>query len=282
MKRGLAAMVLGLLLAGCAQPRHGMGPDLAQAAGWRWEILPAGAFDLAVATSPRGDGDVLTVYLEGDGFAYVNARQPALDPTPTDPVSLKLALAEPGKGAVAWIGRPCQYTLPDHGRNCRTVIWTTGRTAPEVIDSMGMAVDALKRRSGSGRVILVGYSGGGAIAVLLAARRTDVAQIITVAANLDLEYWTRRDGLSPLAGSLDPARQPAETLERIPQLHFTGGQDRIVGTDVVRSYLNRLSPQSPARLVEIPNFTHSCCWAKDWRLLLSQHRTEISGHAPAR
>lgn len=282
MKRGLAVLVLGLLLTACAQPRHGMGPDLAQAAGWRWEILSAGAFDLAVAAPPRRTGEVLTVYLEGDGFAYVNARQPALDPTPTDPVSLKLAFADPGTGAVAWVGRPCQYTLPNHGRNCRTAIWTTGRYAPEVVDSMGMAVDELKRRSGSGRVILVGYSGGGAIAVLLAARRADVVQIITVVANLDLEYWTRRDGLSPLAGSLDPARQPAETLGRIPQLHFTGGQDRTVGTDVVRSYLRHLSPLSPARLVEIPDFTHSCCWAKDWRLLLAQHGNETSGPAPVR
>ena len=271
MKRGLAAMVLGLLLTACAQPRHGMGPDLAQAAGWRWEILPAGTFDLAVATSPRGSGDVLTVYLEGDGFAYVNARQPALDPTPTDPVSLKLAFSDPGAGAVAWVGRPCQYTLPDHGRNCRTALWTTSRYAPEVVDSMGMAVDELKRRSGSGRVILVGYSGGGAIATLLATRRTDVVRIVTVAANLDLKYWTQRDNLSPLAGSLDPARQPMETLGRIPQLHFTGGQDRVVGTDVVRSYLSHLPPQSLARLVEIPEFSHSCCWAKEWRSLLSRY-----------
>lgn len=277
MKRGLAAMVLVVLLAACAQPRHETGPALAQAAGWRWEILSAGAFDLAVAAPPRRMGDVLTVYLEGDGFAYVNARQPALDPTPIDPVSLKLAFADPGTGAVAWIGRPCQYTLPDHGRNCRTALWTTSRYAPEVVDSMGMAVDVLKRRSGSGRVILVGYSGGGAIAALLAARRSDVVKIITVAANLDLEYWTRRDDLSPLAGSLDPARQSAETLGRIPQLHFTGGRDRIVGTDVARSYLDRLSPHSAARLVEIPDFTHSCCWAKEWGLLLSRYGHETSG-----
>lgn len=276
MKRGYAVMLLGVLLVACAPSRQGAGPDLAGAAGWRWDILPAGAFDLAVASAPGGTGQVLTVYLEGDGFAYANARQPALDPTPTDPVSLKLALADRTTATVAWIGRPCQYTLPDHGRNCRTAIWTTSRYAPQVIDSMGMAVDELKRRSGSERVILVGYSGGGAIAMLLAVRRGDVAQVITVAANLDLEYWTRRDGLSPLAGSLDPARQSAETLGRIPQLHFTGGQDRTVGTDVVRSYLKRLPPPSPARLVEISGFTHSCCWTKEWSVLLSSYKHEIA------
>jgi pimeloyl-ACP methyl ester carboxylesterase len=64
---------------------------------------------------------------------------------------------------------------------------------------------SLKQRSGSTRLTLVGYSGGGTIAVLLAARRSDVAEVITVAANLDVGYWTQRDGLSPLTGSLDPA-----------------------------------------------------------------------------
>lgn len=228
-------------------------------------------FDLAIASPRRPQSDVLTVYLEGDGFAYVNSRQPALDPTPTDPIALRLALADPRDKAVAWIGRPCQYSQAEHGRNCRAAYWTASRYAPEVLDSVGTAVDRLKQRSGSGRVILVGYSGGGAIAVLLAARRSDVVKVITVAANLDLEYWTRRDGLSPLAGSLDPARQSPDSMGKVPQIHFTGGQDRTVGTDVVRSYQRQLSKEASSRLVEIPDFTHSCCWAKSWPSLLSQY-----------
>ena len=280
MSRGGVAVLLALVLTACAPSRQIAGPDLARAAGWHWEILPAGAFDLAVAAPPRATSDVLTVYLEGDGFAYVNARQPALDPTPTDPVSLKLALADPKASAVAWIGRPCQYTLPEHGRNCRVAYWTTSRYAPEVLDSIGTVLDRLKERNGGTRLILVGHSGGGAIAVLLAAQRTDVAKVITVAANLDLDYWTRRDGLSPLVGSLDPARQSGEKLGQIPQLHFTGGQDRTVGTDVVRSYLSRLPSQAPTRLVEIPEFTHLCCWAKDWRSLLSRHDAADAPGAP--
>lgn len=271
VKWEMVAILAILSLAACASSRRSDGPDLARTAGWTWEITPAGTFDLAVATSPRRTADALMVYLEGDGFAYVNAHQPALDPTPTDPVSLKLALADPGNNAVAWIGRPCQYTQPEHGRNCRAAYWTASRYAPEVLDSMGAALDLLKRRSNASRLVLVGYSGGGTTAVLLAARRNDVDKVITVAANLDLDYWTRRDGLSPLAGSLDPALQSAETLGRIPQLHFTGGRDRTVGSDVVRSYLNRLPPQAPARLVEIAEFTHSCCWVKEWPSLLLLH-----------
>ncbi len=272
MTRLLLALLLPGALAACASSRQAEGPELARAAGWHWRIMSAGAFDLAVASSPRGGGDTLTAYLEGDGLAYVRRGQPAMDPTPTDPVALRLALADPGKTPAAWIGRPCQYTLPDHGRNCRTAEWTRRRYAPEILDSIGAALDALERQSGARRLVLVGYSGGGAIAVLLAARRSDVALIITVAADLDLGYWTRREGLSPLTGSLDPANIAGE-VKAIPQFHFTGADDEIVGTAVARAYFAHLPADAPAHLVEVPGFTHACCWARDWPSLISEVRT---------
>jgi len=271
----MAGRLLRLVLLSCAlctactASRRAEGPALAHSAGWSWDILPAGMFDLAAAASPHTGTGTLVVYLEGDGLAYVHPRQPALDPTPTDPVALRLALADPGQTAVAWLGRPCQYTLPDHGRNCEVAFWTTHRYAPEIVDSMTRGIDALKARSGAGRLVLVGYSGGGALAVLLAARRPDVAEIVTVAADLDLGYWTARDGLSPLAGSLDPA-QSAAAVGAIPQIHFTGGRDQTVGTDVVRSFMRRLPPGARARLVEIPDFNHDCCWARDWPALVGR------------
>ncbi len=258
-----AALLLSLLLVACASSRQTEGPNLARVSGWGWDIVSAGMFDVAVATSPRGTGDTLTVYLEGDGFAYVTSSQPARDPTPRDPVALRLALADPAARAVAWIGRPCQYTQPDHGRNCRVGYWTLERYAPEVVDSIGVALDTVKQNASARRLVLVGYSGGGAIAVLVAARRTDVAKIITVAANLDGEYWTRQKGLSTLTGSLDPANVAAE-VAAIPQVHLMGGHDRVVGSDVTRAFLRRLPSDAPARWHEIPDFTHACCWAEKW------------------
>lgn len=271
--RGLWRLLPALLLAACAA-RQSIAPDLARAAGWQWDILRAGRFDLAAASAPRAAAGTLVVYLEGDGLAYVHPRQPAADPTPDDPVALRLALADPRRTAIAWLARPCQYTLPDRGRNCTVAYWTTGRYAPEIIDSIGAGLDALKARSGATRLVLVGYSGGGAVAVLLAARRSDVAEIVTVVADLDLGYWTARDGLAPLTGSLDPA-QAAAALGGVPQLHYTGGRDETVGTDVVRSYLRRLPPGTPARLIEVPEFSHHCCWARDWAALVRRDGPEV-------
>jgi len=55
------------------------------------------------------------------------------------------------------------------------------RFAPEVINSFSRAIDTLKEKSGAKYVELVGYSGGGAIAVLVAAGRSDVVGVRTVA-----------------------------------------------------------------------------------------------------
>jgi esterase/lipase len=57
---------------------------------------------------------------------------------------------------------------------------------------MDAAVTALKRASGASRLRLVGYSGGGVMAMLLAARRDDVAQVVTIAAPLRLAAHGQR------------------------------------------------------------------------------------------
>lgn len=113
-----------------------------------------------------------------------------------------------------------------------------------------------------------GIRAGGALAVLLAARRTDVAGLVTVAANLDLAYWTARDGLAPLSGSLDPAAQ-AGAVAGIAQLHLAGERDEVVGADVVRAFSNRQLPTATPRLKVIAGFDHVCCWAGKWKELLA-------------
>jgi pimeloyl-ACP methyl ester carboxylesterase len=90
------------------------------------------------------------------------------------------------------------------------------------VDSANIALDQLKTRAGSvDRLILIGFSGGGALAALLAERRNDVAGLVTVAANLDLDQWVRAKNLTPLRESLDPAVD-AVRLAKLPQVHFVG------------------------------------------------------------
>src|SRR3546814_2839304 len=64
-------------------------------------------------------------------------------------------------------------------------VWTSARFSDGVIVSMSDALDRLKEEAGASSLDLVGYSGGGGVAVLLAARRRDVVSIVTIAGNLD-------------------------------------------------------------------------------------------------
>lgn len=266
----LALMVLmAFWLPGCAlQERQKLAPTLAHDAGWRWQSIPAGQFDLTAASRPAragaGSAAPLVVYIEGDGLAYLTPTRPAQDPTPVDPVALRLALAYPGGGPVAWLARPCQYAPALRG--CDPAYWTGARWAPEVVNSAGLALDRLKRDSGAGRLLLVGYSGGGALATLLAAGRTDVDGLVTVAANLDLESWVRDHQITPLTRSLNPADK-APALGSLPQIHIRGTRDTIVGDDVLRAFMARLPPSAPVRLLEIPDQDHECCWADLWPTL---------------
>lgn len=268
VKRRLAVL-LSMAVAACTSlaDRQALAPRLAGEAGWSFETLSGGSFAMAAAVAPIKPSPTLVVYLEGDGLAYVDTSRPAHDPTPRDPTALRLALAHPDRSVnVAWLGRPCQYVMSPR---CQTAYWTQKRYAPEIVDSMSSAIDQLKAASRAANLTLVGYSGGGAIAALLAARRGDVARLVTVAADLDLGYWTARGKLTPLTGSLDPADH-APVLAAVPQVHFTGGKDQTVGTDVARAYLARLPAGAPARLIEVPEFGHSCCWARDWSGLFRQ------------
>jgi pimeloyl-ACP methyl ester carboxylesterase len=259
------ALVGLLLTVGCAvQNRQSLGPELAVAAGWHWESLPAGSFDLAVATKPGGQGRTLTVYIEGDGLAYVTPTERSMDPTPTDPVALRLALSHPGDGPVAYLARPCQYPDRQRPRNCRDDYWSSARYAPEVVNSVNAALDQLKARTRSAdRLVLVGFSGGGALAALLAERRSDVVGLVTVAANLDLAQWVSVKKLTPLYASLDPADQ-AGRLSDLPQVHFIGSEDAVVERSVLRAFLSQMRGDARVQTIEVAGQTHGCCWADAW------------------
>ena len=261
-------VLLAFCLGGCGSglfvSRHAKADYLAHQSGWSYEMMNAAPFTVAAALAPgrAGAGAPLIIYLEGDGLAFLGPHTVSPDPTPNDPVGLRMALAHSG-GAVAYLARPCQYT---GGGPCAPAYWTSHRYAPEVVDSLNLATDTIKARTGAERIILVGYSGGGALAVLMAARRGDVAGIVTVVGNLDLAAWTRIQKLSPLSGSLDPA-QVAASIAAIPQVHFIGGRDDVVPAEVSRSYFRRVEAQGQARLVTKDSFGHVCCWADDWQSL---------------
>jgi predicted esterase len=222
----------------------------------------------AVAADTAGDPGV-HVYIEGDGLAWRTRRRVSDDPTPVDPVALRLAAADRSDAAVVYLGRPCQYR-PASAPPCSARFWTAERFADAVVDAMDRRLDALVAAQGERRPLaLVGYSGGGVVAALLAARRDDVALLVTLAAPLDVEHWTRSTGTSPLAGSLSPM-DAIEALAHTPQLHFVGELDRVVPREATERLVAALPSGAPARVVVVRGMDHRG-WPERWTALVRDH-----------
>lgn len=215
------------------------------------------------------------LYIEGDGITWLNGKQHSLNPTPVNPVALHMAAHDKARN-VAYLARPCQYinmngyyNMNEPDRPCSAMTWTDGRFSKEVLDTMNIAMDEIKKRYDIENFNLIGYGGGGAVAALLASERDDVISLRTVAANLDHEAYTRYHGVKPLSQSLN-AKDAAPALSRIPQHHFIGGQDEIVPPVILHSYLQSLGSTSCADYTYIQEAEHEAGWVEKWPDLLAK------------
>jgi pimeloyl-ACP methyl ester carboxylesterase len=132
---------------------------------------------------------------------------------------------------------------------------------------MNEAIEKLKRHYGASELILIGYSGGGAIATLIAAKRSDIKTIITVAGNLDTDAWVRLYGLEPLSASVNPA-SVARSIRNIPQIHYVGAKDDVIPPAISQSFLQKMGSPNKVKVIELPNYGHVCCWTERWSELL--------------
>ena len=213
-------------------------------------------------------GDDINVYIEGDGYAWATSSDPSSDPTPLNPLALRLAAADSAP-SVLYLARPCQFRPPGTRDSCDTPFWTSHRFAESVVAALDGAMDRALPPSPRRRLTLIGYSGGGGLAVLLAARRTDVVAVVTVAGNIAHGVWTSHHKVSPLRGSLDPIDSAAR-LAAVPQLHLTGANDGIVPRLVADAFARRSPASACIRVVTIADAAHDKGWLENWPGLLSR------------
>lgn len=254
----LALLVLTALVAGCTAVLDTTDYGFREAVNNR--VLEGMPFTHRTVFKP-GEGRRLNVYIEGDGRPWATRVTRAEDPTPRRALMLDLMSQDPG--AALFLGRPCYFLRSD--THCDSdKWWTSHRYAQEVVDSMAAVLDQFAGDYDS--LQLIGHSGGGTLAYLLAAQRPEVTAVVTLAANLNLTLWARDHRYAPLYGSKNPL-EVTPLPPRIRQYHFLGSLDANVRPEIIESVV---SGQPSAQLTIVAGVDHVCCWASLWPELLAQ------------
>jgi hypothetical protein len=261
-----ALIILFLGACGGIDKRIEQANILSHGTGFQRSVVETSFFNIVMFSKLGSKPEQLTVYIEGDGYAFIDRNRPSRNPTPKDPVSLKLALLD-GAENVIYLARPCQYMRSGEDPNCAVEYWTDKRYAAEVLKAFTQVLDGLKQSKEAKKFRLVGYSGGATIATILAATRTDVVDLRTVAGNLDITTFTREHKLSRMTGSLNPIDY-ANSLYQVPQVHYIGSDDKVVTKAIYEHYLAAIKRYDPlatcVQTLTVKATSHAKGWQQFW------------------
>lgn len=197
-----------LLLVGCTSNKPGLPisytPDV--------NTLQLKGLDFVLAAAERpAKGNRATVFIEGDGQPWIaGGRILADDPTPRNTPMLS-RLLHPTRsasvtGPMLYLGRPCYFGMGPAER-CHPALWSFSRYSTRVVSAMSDGLRMwLKHQGRSMNITLVGHSGGGVLALLIAEEVAEVDSVITYAAPIDVDLWSQLHDFTPLFDSLNPAR----------------------------------------------------------------------------
>jgi predicted alpha/beta hydrolase family esterase len=211
--------------------------------------------------------DMLHVYLEGDGRPWRrHGLMPATNPSSHSLTALSLMMLD--DQASVYLNRPC-YGRQRLVKGCTAALWTQGRYSQNVVNSLTTALESLKTQMPKAKIILIGHSGGGTLAMLL-AQKIQVAGIITLGANLDHRQWTEYFGYLPLDQSLDFMRF-SPLPSHIPRWHLAMKND----VQVPYWMTEQAAQKDPlARFILFPEGDHQCCWAQHWPIILKEFKSQ--------
>lgn len=229
--------------------------------GFKKELVQGIKIQSLVHSKSLDSKKEIVVYVEGDGDPNAD------DPTPNNLMLLQLILLDP-RPNVYYVSRIGQYLAGPHDPK----YWRTHRYCQEAVDEMQAVIGKI---AGQKPVHLIGYSGGGAMAILVAANSTlNIRSITTIAGNLDTQTFTKYHGINPwkLSGSLNPIDY-AKKVSNIPQLHLSGRKDRIVPPLIAKSFVKKSSNEKCIKHIVINDADHWNNWDKHWPNVLRMTNT---------
>ena len=252
-------LILGL--AACANPAAKLYAH-AERLGLQTLELNADKYRLAAFYQPGHHAKkCLHVYLEGDGRPWQRGYWPASDPTTRDSVMLPLLAMD--QAPALYLGRPC-YNGHAEDVGCEPDLWTNARYGEEVVSAMETALKFFCQQRGCQNLVLIGHSGGGTLALLLAGRIKQTRMVITLAGNYDIDAWTKFHHYLPLTESINPARQMAAG---VTEWHFLADQDDTVPPEL---FLTALQQRANSQVEVISAIDHQHGWEKVWPQILKR------------
>lgn len=229
-------------------------------------VVPADPFTLQAYERVHKKYTTAVLYIEGDGTPYADANTLNFSSTPPDPVGLRLA-SQDGSPNVIYLARPCQYRQRYQGKEeCPKVFGAEARYSEAVIHGYMNALDNIKAYHDLTGFEIVGYDGGAAIAAILAAQRTDIVSLRTVAGNLDTKTTSYLNNTKELDKSYNPVNY-ATKLALMPQRHFVGKLDRITPPAVYNSFAQALGPTPCNTSTLVDGADHMHGWVEQWNTL---------------
>ena len=261
-------LVIFFLLTACADPVYKTRSFFDRKVLYQFEkqLVQGGDFFITTYQKITDPASSYVFYIEGDGNIAGRYGITA-NPTPKYSTLMRL-VAMDHRPNVVYISRPCQYTPITLNAKCNNnEYWNEGRFSNEVVAALNQVVETINHNGK--KFTLVGYSGGGAIAILIAARNENVKDVVTIAGNLDIVEFTKYHNSFPLTKSLNPIDYAGKT-RLIPQLHLSGKSDVIVPSFILQKYYDKAS-SSLVKMKILESVTHSRGWDIFWKELINSN-----------
>lgn len=259
-----------IFITGCSSVNERVkGSDfLAEKSGMSKEFIEAGDFTLTSYQKITAKGEDVDIYIEGDGAIVADGGRVSSNPTPRDPMVLRLASADKAANVV-YLARPCQYTPFDISPKCEQKFWNGSRYSDSVINSVNYAIDKIVQQAGAKKINLIGYSGGGAVAVIIASKRDDIASIRTIAGNLNHAAINKYHNAYQLDDSLNPIDY-ARSVADIPQYHLSGSDDNIVPEFIASEFASASGKENGCiKTQTLTGVSHFKGWEDKWPAIMT-------------
>tara|TARA_B100000767_G_C19701533_1_gene508636 strand:- start:287 stop:1096 length:810 start_codon:yes stop_codon:yes gene_type:complete len=200
----------------------------------------------------------LTVYIEGDGFAWVDRFTISSNPTPKNPLAFKMASIDEAENII-YLARPCQY---EWNNNCSEDIWTVAQYSSAVLNSYNDIITYLSKTYQE--IHLVGYSGGAGVALYLASiGNKNIKSVRTIAGNINHNELSKILNISQLNKSVNFYSIEKKAI-LVPQVHYYGLKDKTVPNELHISFADRNLQNDCIKIQSVKTASHIDGWLDFW------------------